>query len=126
MVLVDSSIWIEYFRGKEISNPLNYLIDINNICINDLILAELIPSITHKKECVLKELLFAVKNYPVNINWQRIISMQTMNLQNGINKVGIADLIIVQNAIDNNLELYAIDKQFSRMRELHGFKLYAP
>ncbi len=36
-------------------------------------------------------------------------------MRNGINKVGIADLIIVQNARDHNLYLYSLDKHFELM-----------
>lgn len=124
MVLVDSSVWIEYFKGTESALPLNDLIDSNNICINDLILAELLPSISHKKENRLKELLLTVTKIPIEINWNHIIHMQTLNLRNGINKVGIGDLIIAQNGMDNDLELFALDKHFQLMSELHGLKLY--
>ncbi|MBF0377506.1 MAG: PIN domain-containing protein [Desulfamplus sp.] len=124
MVLIDSSVWIEYFKGAESALPLNGLIDTNNICVNDLILAELIPSINHKKEKTLKQLLMTITKIRININWNNIIYMQTQNLRHGINKVGIADLIIAQNAIENDLELFAIDKHFALMAELHGLKLY--
>ena len=42
-VLVDTSIWIDYSRGGEDSDNLDYLIDENLIVTNDIILAELIP-----------------------------------------------------------------------------------
>src|SRR4030042_1610563 len=126
MVLVDSSVWIEYFKGTESALPLNDLIDSNNICINDLILAELLPSINHKKEDRLKELLLTITKIDIEINWNQIIYMQTLNLRNGINNVGIADLIIVQNTTDNNMELFSLDKHFQLMSELHGLKLYQP
>ena len=44
-VLVDTSIWIEYFRSGDSSAKLDFLIDENLIVINDLILAELVPSL---------------------------------------------------------------------------------
>ncbi len=124
MILVDSSVWIEYFKGNEKTLPLNKLLDLNNVCINDLILSELIPSINHKKENVLKELLLTITKIPLVINWNTIIYMQTQNLKNGINKVGIADLIIAQNVIDNDLELYTLDRHFELMSELHDFRLF--
>jgi hypothetical protein len=105
---------------------LNDLIDSNNICTNDLILAELIPSINLRKERRLKDLLLILTRKPINIDWDRIIRMQTANLRNGINKVGIADLIVAQNAIDGNLELYTLDKHFTAMSELHGLRIYQP
>ena len=124
MVLVDSSVWIEYFKGNESVLPLNELIESNNLCINDLILAELLPSINHKKEFNLKELLLAIEKINMIIDWNNIISMQTINLKNGINKVGISDLIIAQNAMENNIELYAVDKHFSLMSEISELKLF--
>ncbi|MGO9146613.1 MAG: PIN domain-containing protein, partial [Desulfomonilia bacterium] len=39
-ILVDTSIWIEYFRSGNNSEKLDFLIDENLIVINDLILAE--------------------------------------------------------------------------------------
>jgi hypothetical protein len=124
MILVDSSVWIEYFKGNESVLPLNELIDSNNLCINDLILAELLPSINQKKEIDLKELLLTIEKIDMVIDWHQIISMQTINLKNGLNKIGISDLIIAQNAIENNIELYAIDKHFTLMSEIHELKLF--
>lgn len=124
MVLVDTSIWIDYFKGKETAILLNDLIDNNDICINDLILAELIPSIEHRGEHDLKEMLFSITRIPLNTNWSSMIRMQIMNLRNGINNVGIPDLMIVQNAVDNELKIYSSDKHFDLMSTIHSFELY--
>jgi predicted nucleic acid-binding protein len=124
MVLVDSSVWIEYFKGNESTLPLNELIDSNNLCINDLILSELLPSINQKNENDLKELLLTITKIELEIDWHQIIAMQTLNLKNGINKVGIADLIIAQNAIENDLELFAFDKHFILMSVLHDLRIF--
>ncbi len=124
MILVDSSVWIAYFKGDPQALPLDKLIDFNNICINDLILAELIPSINLKNEDKLKKLLFAITKVPLTINWNSIISLQTQNLKKGINKVGIPDLIILQNVIDNDLELYTFDRHFELMSEIHSCRLF--
>jgi len=126
MVLVDTSVWIEYFKGSSISLPLNTLIDYNNICINDLILAELIPSIAHKHENDLKDILYNIYKLNIDIQWNEIIQMQTLNFKNGINKVGIGDLIIAQNAIIHDIEIYAIDKHFGLMSKVHPIKIYNP
>ena len=125
MILVDSSVWIEYFKGNEKALPLNKLLDMNTVCINDLILAELLPSINQKKENILKELLLIITKIPLEINWNPIIYMQTQNLKNGINKVGIADLIIAQNVMENDLELFTLDRHFELMSDLHDFRLFS-
>lgn len=114
-VLVDSSVWIEYFRGRKEAAALDELIDKNLLCINSLILSELIPFLRIKKENSLIKILMTIKNTAIKINWKEIIDFQEINLHNGINKVGIADLIIVQNARDHNLCLYSLDKHFELM-----------
>jgi predicted nucleic acid-binding protein len=96
----------------------------NTVCINDLILAELIPPINQKKEYALKDLLLTITKIPLNINWNNIIYMQTQNLKNGINKVGMADLIIAQNICENDLELFTFDRHFELMSDLHNFRLF--
>lgn len=125
MVLVDTSIWIDYFKGKESALLLNDLIDSNNVCINNLILSELIPSIEHRGEHELKELLYSVTKLPLNIDWNTIIQMQIKNIKNGINTVGIPDLLILQNALDHNVKLFSSDKHFDLMSSIHNFELYA-
>jgi len=124
MILVDTSIWIDYFKGIESALPLMNLIDSNSICTNDLVLAELLPSLKVRKESELIRLLESVERYSISIDWNEIINMQSYNLKNGINKVGIPDLIIAQNAIQNDLKLYAKDKHFSLMKKHIGLKIF--
>ena len=125
MVLVDTPVWIEYFRGSARSVVLKELIHNNTLCINNLVLAELLPFINLKKEYRLKRLLLAIKRIELEVDWDEIIDMQTRNLLHGINKVGIPDLIIAQNAINNNLFLFSFDKHFGLMRDLFALKIFA-
>ena len=124
MVLVDTSVWIEYFKGTERAAVLNELINNNALCINNLVLAELLPSINLRKESELKRLLLTVNQIDIEIDWDEIIDMQTKNLLNGINKVGIPDLIIAQNAIKNDLFLFSFDKHFRLMQDLFELKMF--
>ena len=126
MILVDTSIWIDYFKGVESAIPLSALIETNNICTNELILAELLPSVKFRKENILMHLLESMEKLPMDIGWREIANFQIYNLRNGINNVGIPDLIIAQNAIQNDLSLYARDKHFPLMKRHLGLKLYEP
>ena len=124
MILVDSSVWIAYFKGDERALPLNELIDSNDLCINDLILAELIPSIVQKKENTLKDLLLAVNSINLDINWQELMNMQILNLSKGINNLGIADLIIAQNAMHHDVELFTLDRHFILLSQHQKLKIF--
>ena len=49
-VLVDTSVWIDYFRSGLSSSPLDILIDENVIVTNDVVLAELVPFLRVKRQ----------------------------------------------------------------------------
>ncbi|MBN2107630.1 MAG: PIN domain-containing protein [Deltaproteobacteria bacterium] len=122
-VLVDSSVWIDYFSSGRNSEALSGLISHNRICINDIILAELIPSLMIKKENDIIALLHVIEKVKFDIDWSSIIDMQTANLKNGINRVGIADLLVLQNALQNDLVVYSLDKHFRLMQKLFKFNM---
>lgn len=124
-VLVDTSVWIDYFRSGDNSSKLDYLIDENLLVINDIILAELLPLLTIRKENDVISLLKIIKNNSIEVNWQEITDFQVLCLKSGSTGVGIPDLIIAQNAIQNNTPIYSIDKHFGFMYKAKlGIKQY--
>jgi predicted nucleic acid-binding protein len=122
-VLVDTSIWIEYFRSGSHAENLEYLIDENLIVINDLILAELVPSLKFSNQRKLIELLCSIRNLLLAIDWDQIIEFQYRCLRNGLNGIGIPDLILAQNAKQHNCEIYSLDNHFELMRDILKLKL---
>ena len=122
-VLVDTSIWIDYFRGGGNSNDLDFLIDENLIVTNDIILAELIPYLKIKKQMKVIELLHEVNKISLDIHWEEIIEFQVKCLKGGANGVGIPDLIIAQNAKQNNCKVYSLDKHFLLLNQVLKVKL---
>ncbi len=123
-VLVDTSIWIEYFRNGSYAEKLEYLIDENLIVTNELILSELIPFLKLKSQNKLISLLNVIAIKHINILWNQIIDYQYSCLKNGVNGVGIPDLIIAQNAKQNDCSIYSLDKHFVLMEPIIGFKLF--
>lgn len=123
-ILIDTSVWIEYFKSEKKHKVIDKMIEENSICTNDLILTELLPYLYIKKENELIDSMQAIEKKDIKINWELIIQMQIQNIRNGINKVGIPDLIILQNVIENDLILYSIDKHFLLMKKIFEFCLY--
>ena len=116
-VLVDSSVWVDYFRGGGNSDKLDFLIDENILVINDLILAELIPFLRIKNHYNLIDLLNFVERLDLKIDWEQIIDFQHKCLRRGINGIGIPDLIIAQNALQNHCKIYSLDQHFKMMKK---------
>lgn len=122
-VLVDSSAWIGYFRSAKNSNIIDLLIEEDLIVTNNLILAEIIPTLNLRKEKELSRLLFSVRHQEMSIDWGEIIELQTTCLKNGMNGIGIPDLIIAQNAIQGHLMLLSHDKHFKSLAKLTQLEL---
>ena len=121
-VLVDSSVWIEYFRNGNNSEKVEFLIDENLVVINDLILAELVPFLKLKNHRKLLNLLFYTNKMLIDIDWKQLIEYQYICQKSGLNGVGIPDLIIAQNAVQHNCKIYSLDKHFLNMSPLLKFE----
>lgn len=123
-VLVDTSVWIDYFRSGGETTELDYLIDNNFVFANDLILTELIPYLRLKKQATLIDAINEIASLPLHIDWREIQDFQYNCLRSGINGVGIPDLIITQNAIQNESFIFSLDKHFDLMQDILELKLY--
>ena len=123
-VLVDTSIWIDYFKSGNNSKDLEFLIDENLIVTNNIILAELIPYLKMKRQTKLIKLLQEVNRIPLTIHWEELIEFQVKCLKGGANGIGIPDLIIAQNAKQNSCKVYSLDKHFRLLKQVLKVKLY--
>ncbi|MFA6569083.1 MAG: PIN domain-containing protein [Victivallales bacterium] len=123
-ILVDSSVWVDYFRGTGQADVLELLIEENLVVTNDLILAELIPFLNLRKEYALILLLREIKRQPMSVDWDEIIQIQTECLRNGINGVGIPDLMIAQNATQGGLKLLS-NEPISKLK-FKGARVFLP
>ncbi|MDF3821822.1 PIN domain-containing protein [Leptospira sp. 96542] len=125
-IILDSSVWIEYFRHSDskISTEVDKLIDLGNIYTNELILTEIIPFLKLKKQFQLIQIMESIECFDMSIDWLQIKEMQFINLKNGINKIGIPDLLILQNTLQNQCSLFTLDKHFKLMSKFHKIHLY--
>lgn len=122
---MDTSVWVDYFRSGNNSEKLDFLIDENLVVTNDLILAELIPFLKIRNQRKIIKLLHSIGRIDIRINWEQITDYQYKCLKNGLNGVGIPDLIIAQNAKQNNCELYSLDNHFNSLKDIIKIKISA-
>jgi predicted nucleic acid-binding protein len=67
--LVDTSVWVDYFRTGKKSESLNSLIDSHHVVTNDLILTELVPFLLVKGRTKVIKLLNDLPRLPLRIQW---------------------------------------------------------
>ncbi len=123
-VLVDTSIWIEYFRNGNNSEELEFLIDENQVVTNDLILTELTPFLMVRNQRKLISLLHQINKLPMVVNWEQLIEYQYKCLKQGVNGIGIPDLLIIQNAKQNHCRIYSLDNHFKLMAVVLEINLF--
>jgi predicted nucleic acid-binding protein len=123
--IIDSSAWIEFFKGNEEYSFIKELIYNNSLCTNDIILTELLPSIIRKRENKLADLLNSLRKKVLIIDWQEIQGIQILNSKHGNNNIGISNIIIAQNCIQNKLSIITRDKHFKAMAKYIPLEIYA-
>jgi len=116
-VLIDSSVWIDFFKGNEKVAFISDILLADFACTNEVVLTELLPSMRVKKEENLIKLMKQVRKFDMEIDWPQLRNIQSINLQNGNNKVPLTDIMIAQNCIQNDLKLLTTDKHFMKMAE---------
>ncbi|MEX2336310.1 MAG: PIN domain-containing protein [Fulvivirga sp.] len=121
-VLVDSSAWISFFSSTR-ETILWDLISEDLICTNELILTELIPFLLRANNQTAADSLLSIECIPLSIDWELIRKYQSLNLSKGINKVGIPDLIILQQVIEHKLPILTNDKHFYLMKKHLHFEI---
>ena len=123
-VLVDSSVWIDYFRSGKRTTRVDQLLDENLVVTNDLVLAELVPYLMLKNQTRVIALLREIRRLPMAIDWDAVIGMQVQCLRKGNNGIGIPDLLIAQNAKANGCAIYTLDKHFNLLASVVNISLY--
>lgn len=127
-VLVDTSVWISFFRGRkdeaEVCEALDYLLSGDEVVVNDVILSELLPPIVARKERRVEACLKIVRKIDLMTDWNDIRRMQVVCIANGINKVGIPDLMIAQQSIQNGHPVFSLDGHFRQMAKKLPLKLW--
>lgn len=123
-VLVDSSVWIDYFRSGETGDRLDFLIDEGLVVVNDLVLTELIPFLKLRNQRMLITLMSTIHKLEMRIHWDQIIDWQYRCLKSGINGIGIPDLIIAQNAVQHQCMIYSLDSHFKLIEGFISIDLF--
>lgn len=123
-VLVDTSVWVDYFRSGKKSALLDDLIDQNLVVTNVVILAEIIPALRVSGHAKVVKMLEELKVNDFAPNWAEIMWVQTQCLRSGHNGIGIPDIMIGQNASQNKSRIWSLDRHFRVLSKKVGFQLF--
>ncbi len=122
MILVDTSVFINFFRGRQTAgaNYLDKLLDNKeDFCINEFIYQELLQGAKDEKEfTILKSYLSEIPLYPIKLGIQSYENAALLNFRcrrKGVTIRSTIDLLIAETAIENNIPLLHDDEDFKNM-----------
>ncbi len=127
MILVDTSVWVEFFRGKSdpIVKLLSECLDEDQVVLAAPVRLELLSGAPRKQKPLLDRLLSALPLfYPDEATWPQIEEWIEQGLAKG-QRFGAMDLLIAAIAKEYDCALWSLDRDFHRMASLGWIKLYS-
>ena len=123
MVLVDTSVWIDYFNDKDAPHTrlLDRILDEDRVCTGDLILTELLQGFRSEKDLVTARKIMETFEYR-DLVGKEIALKASENYRNlrskGITVRKTIDVLIGTFCIHNNIRLLHNDRDFDPMESL--------
>ena len=128
MILVDSSIWIDYFspRASEIDQKLETLIrPSNQVVITGIIFQEVLQGIRNPRsyqltQKLMQRLPFLIPNTKIHLKAAEIF--RELSAKGKIPST--VDVFIAALAIENGIPLFTLDKDFHFIEEYSDLELF--
>jgi hypothetical protein len=118
VILVDTSVWVRATqqKGGAVAIELDALIDADEVATTDLVIAEVLQGTSSRRE--FEEYagkMEALHYFPMDRDtWFRTGELSFQLRRKGM-ATPLADLAIAIVALDNDLEVYAVDSHFERV-----------
>lgn len=127
MIVIDTSVWIPYFRGRDrkIMHRVHDLLDNDQVALTGPIRLELLSGASKEQHGRLHRVLAAVPTYyPSWDTWMTIEEWIASGLQQG-HHFGAMDLLIAAMTHEHDAELWSNDGDFQRMARLGWIQLFS-
>jgi len=127
-VLVDTSVWIEFFRRHEPHHgAVLKLLDANLACCTGLILGELMQGARSERELsVIAEFTHVFEFLPETPRlWEKTGRLSFALRRKGLT-VGLADCFIAISTAEAGAQLFTLDSHFEAIYSFLKFSVYTP
>lgn len=124
MIAVDTSVWIEFFRGKnsKIIANLSELIQASEVVLPYPVKIELLGGASKKERFVLKRALSALPLLiPERDDWELVEAWTLQSSERG-ERFGVFNLLIGALAAKTEAKIWSLDSDFGRMEKMKFIK----
>ena len=122
---VDTSVWIDFFRGESLPE-LEHALAHGFVLLPPLVCAELLSSpLSPRKRTKLADMLRDLPVHPTTFaHWERVGALRARMLRAGLN-VSTPDAHIAQCALDSGALLWSRDQIFAKVGQHCDLRLFA-
>lgn len=127
MIAVDTSVWIDFFRGRQpIAERVLAGLDRDELAIPIPVRIEILSGARRTERPRLARLLAALPVLsPSDQTWRRMENWVVAGAAAG-HRFGVADLLVAAIAAENDCEIWSLDGDFSRLARLGLVRLAHP
>ncbi|MBP2071253.1 type II toxin-antitoxin system VapC family toxin [Thermoanaerobacterium butyriciformans] len=124
-ILVDTSVWIEYFRDKrEIVEIIDDMLLQDRIYITGLIIAELLQGVkTEKERGMLERYIDSIPTVSCDDKDWIGVGKLSFKLRRDGKTIPMSDVLIAYLAIKNDMMIFSFDKHFKMIDDVKLFDL---
>lgn len=126
MIFVDTSVWVDFFRGRNRSRvePFLELLDNDSAALAIPVYLEILMGSSSKDRPRLQRLLRALPVfYPTDSTW-RLMEAWIEKAASAGHRFGVGDLLIAATAAENSGTVWSFDQDFVRLETLGFIQLY--
>ena len=119
MIAVDTSVWIDFFRGRApAALKLPLLLDRDEVALPVTVRIEILSGAKKSERQRLVRVLSALPIlYPTDELWRRIDGWVAEGAAAG-QRFGVGDLLVAALAVEHGCTLWSLDNDFARMARL--------
>lgn len=122
-VLIDSSVWIDYFRRAKssVAEHVNLLLDKDQVALCGMVELEILQGLRDKEHAVVRE-LFSALHFIEATREDFVVAGLTLNqLRSKGITIPSSDCLIAAQCIRNKLQLYTLDNDFKHIPRLEKY-----
>lgn len=119
MIAVDTSVWIDFFRGRAPTvETLSGLLDRDEVALPISVKLEILSGARKSEVLRLERVLSALPMlYPTEGLWKRMEKWVTAGAAAG-QRFGVGDLLVAGLTVEHDCTLWSLDSDFARMAKL--------
>jgi hypothetical protein len=126
-VLIDTSVWIEYFKNKnnQLAEKVDEVLTLSDVYVPKVVIAELIQGAKSEKEIsVIEEFIDAFNIIDqTDKTWVNAGRLSFSMKRKGIT-VNLVDCYIALLANENNCKLFSLDEHFKSIKKFLRLELF--